>query len=200
MGPIGQLPSSVKTCINTSLVVQFNHLFLSVLYMIEQIIDFIGFYGPVILFLASIIYLYVKNSYFTIYVIGFMFSGLINYILKGIFKEARPIDDKHIFNLEKMYRRVLTFENYGMPSAHTQAVFYTTTFTYLALENNVLLVGSIFISLLTIYQRVQSKQHFLSQTIVGAIIGSILGFTFYKYAKNQLQGPLKAKEDDYAPL
>ena len=200
MVPIGQLLSSVKTCINTSLVVQFNHLFLSVLYMIEQIIDFIGFNGPVILFLASIIYLYVKNSYFTIYIIGFMFSGLINYILKGVFKQPRPIDDKHIFNLEKMYRSVLTFENYGMPSGHTQSAFYTTTFTYLAVENNVLLVGSLFISLLTIYQRVESKQHFLFQTIVGAIIGSILGFAFYKYAKNQLQGPLKAKEDDYAPL
>ena len=168
--------------------------------MIEQIIDFIGFYGPVILFLASIIYLYVKNSYFTIYVVGFMFSGLINYILKGVFKQPRPIDDKHLFNLEKMYRSVLTFENYGMPSGHTQSVFYTTTFMHLALENNILLVVSLFISLLTIYQRVQSKQHFLSQTIVGAIIGGILGFTFYKYAKNQLQGPLKAKEEDYAPL
>jgi membrane-associated phospholipid phosphatase len=168
--------------------------------MIEQIIDFIGFNGPSILFLASTIYLYVKNSYFTIYVIGFMFSGLINYILKGLFKQPRPIDDKHIFNLEKMYRSVLTFENYGMPSGHTQWVFYSTTFTYLAVENNVLLVSSLFISLLTIYQRVQSKQHFLFQTIVGAIIGSLLGFAFYKYAKNQLQGPLKAKEDDYAPL
>ena len=52
----------------------------------------------------------------------------------------------------------------------------------------------------TIYQRVQSKQHFLSQTIVGAIIGGVLGFTFYKYAKNQLQGPLKPKEEEYAPL
>jgi membrane-associated phospholipid phosphatase len=168
--------------------------------MIEQIIDFVGFHGPSILFLTSIIYLYVKNSYFTIYVIGFMFSGLINYILKGLFKQPRPIDDKHIFNLEKMYRSVLTFENYGMPSGHTQWVFYSTTFTYLAVENNVLLVSSLFISLLTIYQRVQSKQHFLFQTIVGAIIGSLLGFAFYKYAKNQLQGPLKAKEDDYAPL
>jgi membrane-associated phospholipid phosphatase len=168
--------------------------------MIEHIIDYIGFNGPVILFLASIIYLYVKNSYFTIYVIGFMFSGLINYVLKGVFKQPRPIDDKHIFNLEKMYRNVMTFENYGMPSGHTQSVFYTTTFTYLALENNVLFVVSLFISLLTIYQRVQSRQHFLSQTIVGAIIGSVLGFAFYKYAKNQLQGPIKPKEDDYAPL
>jgi len=168
--------------------------------MIEQIIDFIGFHGPSILFLASIIYLYVKNSYFTIYIIGFMFSSLINYILKGVFKQPRPIDDKHLFNLEKMYRSVLTFENYGMPSGHTQSAFYTTIFTYLALENNVLLVGSVFISLLTIYQRLQSKQHFLSQTIVGAIIGGILGFAFYKYAKNQLQGPLKPKEEEYAPL
>jgi membrane-associated phospholipid phosphatase len=168
--------------------------------MIEQIIDFIGFNGPVILFLASIIYLYVKNSYFTIYVVGFMFNSLINYILKGVFKQPRPIDDKHLFNLEKMYRSVLTFENYGMPSGHAQSVFYTTIFTYLAVENNVLLVSSLFISLLTIYQRVQSKQHFFLQTIVGAIIGSILGFTFYKYAKNQLQGPLKPKEEEYAPL
>jgi membrane-associated phospholipid phosphatase len=70
----------------------------------------------------------------------------------------------------------------------------------LALENNVLLVVGLFISLLTIYQRVQSKQHFLFQTIIGAIIGSLLGFAFYKYAKNQLQGPLKAKQDDYGPL
>jgi membrane-associated phospholipid phosphatase len=61
-------------------------------------------------------------------------------------------------------------------------------------------VGSLFISLLTIYQRVQSKQHFLFQTIVGATIGSILGLAFYKYAKNQLQGPLKPKEEDYAPI
>ena len=129
-----------------------------------------------------------------------MFCGLTNYILKGVFKQPRPIDDKHIFNLEKMYRNVMTFENYGMPSGHTQYVFYTTTFTYLALENDGLLVGSLFISLLTIYQRVQSKQHFLFQTIVGAIIGSLLGFAFYKYAKNQLQGPIKPKEDDYAPL
>jgi membrane-associated phospholipid phosphatase len=200
MVPIGQLLSSVKTCINTSVFVQFNHLFLSVLYMIEYIIDFIGYNGFVILFLISSIYLYVKNSYFTIYIIGFMFCGLTNYILKGVFKQPRPIDDKHIFNLEKMYRNVMTFENYGMPSGHTQYVFYTTTFTYLALENDGLLVGSLFISLLTIYQRVQSKQHFLFQTIVGAIIGSLLGFAFYKYAKNQLQGPIKPKEDDYAPL
>ncbi len=129
-----------------------------------------------------------------------MLSGLINYILKGVFKQPRPIDDKHLFNLEKMYRNVMPFENYGMPSGHAQSVFYTTTFTYLALENDVLLVGSLFFSLLTIYQRVQSKQHFLFQTIVGAIIGSILGFAFYKYAKNQLQGPLKPKEEEYAPL
>jgi membrane-associated phospholipid phosphatase len=168
--------------------------------MIEQIINFVGFNGPVILFLASIVYLYVKNSYFTIYIIGFMLSGLINYILKGVFKQPRPIDDNHLFNLEKMYRNVMTFENYGMPSGHTQSVFYTTTFTYLAIENNILLVGSLFISLLTIYQRVQSKQHFLFQTIVGATIGSILGLAFYKYAKNQLQGPLKPKEEDYAPI
>ena len=168
--------------------------------MIEQIIDFVGFNGPIILFLASIIYLYVKNSYFTIYVIGFMLSSLINYILKGVFKQPRPIDDKHLFNLEKMYRSVLTFENYGMPSGHAQSAFYTTTFAYLALENNILLVTSVFISLLTIYQILQSKQHFLFQTIVGAIIGGILGFVFYKYAKNQLQGPLKPKEEEYAPL
>ena len=62
-----------------------------------------------------------------------MFSGLINYILKGVFKQPRPIDDKHLFNLEKMYRSVLTFENYGMPSGHAQTMIYSLVFVSFAL-------------------------------------------------------------------
>jgi membrane-associated phospholipid phosphatase len=61
-----------------------------------------------------------------------------------------------------------------------------------------LLFGCLTISLVTIYQRVQSQQHFLLQTIVGAIFGSIIGYVFYKYTQKHLQGKLKPKQDDYA--
>jgi membrane-associated phospholipid phosphatase len=156
--------------------------FLSIYYMFEHIINFIGFHGPEILFITSVSYLYVQNSYTTIYIVGFLINSLINYILKGVFGQPRPIDDTHLFKLEKIYRK-LSFEKYGMPSGHTQSMFYSTIYTYLTLKNNMLLFGCLTISLVTIYQRVQSQQHFLLQTIVGAIFGSIIGYVFYKYTR-----------------
>ncbi len=166
--------------------------------MFEHIINFIGFHGPEILFITSVSYLYAQNSYTTIYIIGFIINNLINYILKGLFAQPRPTDDTHLFKLEKLYRKIMSFEKYGMPSGHAQSVFYSTIFTYFALKNNMLLLGCLSISLITIYQRVQSEQHFLLQTIVGAIIGGIIGYAFYKYTQGHLQGKLKSKKDDYA--
>jgi membrane-associated phospholipid phosphatase len=94
----------------------------------------------------------------------------------------------------------MPFERYGMPSGHTQLVFYSTIFTYFALKNIKLITFYLIISLLTLYQRVKSQQHFFSQTIFGALVGSLLGYGFYKYTRDHLQGPLKMKPDDNAPI
>jgi membrane-associated phospholipid phosphatase len=166
--------------------------------MFEHIIDFIGFHGPEILFITSIGYLYVKHNYVTIYTIGFVANNIINYILKGLFMQPRPTDNEQLFKMERMYRKVMTFERYGMPSGHAQSVLYSTIFIYFATQNIMLTLFYTLVSLATLYQRVASEHHFFSQTIAGAIIGGTIGFACYKYTRNHIQGSLKPKKDDYA--
>ena len=168
--------------------------------MIECMLDLIGFNGPLILFVSSSYFLYKNSNYVVIYILGFVLTSIINYILKGLFRHPRPTDNEQLFKLEETYRQIMTFEKYGMPSGHTQLVFYSTSFIYFSLKNIKLTTFYFVISLVTLYQRVHSQEHFLSQTIVGAFVGSILGYGFYKYARNHLQGPLKLKQDDNAPI
>jgi len=169
--------------------------------MIEYLIDYIGFNGPMILFISSNYLLFQNNNnYNVIYIVGFLLTGIVNYILKGFFRYPRPIDNEMLFKMEEKYRQLMPFERYGMPSGHSQLVFYSTIYIYFVLKNIKILVFYLVISLLTLYQRVTSRQHFFSQTIVGAFIGSLMGYGFYKYTRNHLQGSLKLKQDDNAPI
>lgn len=168
--------------------------------MIEYVIDIIGFNGPLILFVSSSYFLYTRNSHVVVYVIGFVLCNIVNYILKGLFRQPRPTDNEHLFKMEDKYRQLMPFERYGMPSGHAQLVFYSTIFTYFTLKSTNLLLFYSVISLLTLYQRVKTEQHFLSQTIVGAVVGGLFGYGCYKYARNHLQGPLKLKPEDDAPI
>ena len=67
-------------------------------------------------------------------------------MLKEIIREPRPND-----------QRFMLFENkedvYGMPSGHAQSIFYSTTFLYLTTASYYLLIISLFVCALTIYQR-----------------------------------------------
>ena len=69
------------------------------LHYIIIFLDYIGIYGPLILFLISIFLLWNKSNYLTYYVYGFILNGLSTLILKGIFKQPRPSEDLKLFNL-----------------------------------------------------------------------------------------------------
>jgi len=169
--------------------------------MIEYVFESIGFNGPLILFISTNYLLFQNNSnYGIIYIIGFLLTAIVNYILKGFFRHPRPIDNEMLFKMEEKYRQLMPFERYGMPSGHTQLVFYSTIYIYFVFKNIKILVFYLVISLLTLYQRVVSRQHFLSQTIIGAVIGGLFGYGCYKYTRDHLQGPLKMKPDDNAPI
>jgi len=149
-------------------------------------LDHIGFYGPEILFVATVILLQNKNSLVTIYGIGFAVSVILNFILKGLLQHPRPNDESHIFNIEKLYRKNVTFDKYGMPSGHTQGVFFTTVYTFLCLSSTQLTIPIImfytFVVFLTAYQRIKFKHHTFGQVFVGAIVGIILACLFYVYS------------------
>jgi len=162
------------------------------------ILDLIGYYGPQILFGSSIFLLYKKSNYFFVYIIGFILDTILNFLIKGIVKQPRPKGDYNIFKpLEQQSPRILS-DMYGMPSGHSQHVFYSTVFIHFVLKNtNITLIYAI-ISLLTLYQRVKYKNHYIIQVIVGGLIGACLAYYMYMYANKKIVGKLVAKKEDNA--
>jgi len=170
--------------------------------MFYNIFDYLGYFGPHILLVVSIFLLRDKNTLLYIYLIGIFSSSIINYILKGLIKAPRPSDDVRVFNMELnnelISGRRMGFDRFGMPSAHAQSVFFSLVFIYLSLKNTKIALFYLFICLVTIYQRVKYKHHSILQVVIGSVVGSLISFAFYKYAKHILKNSLKEKPDDGA--
>lgn len=169
--------------------------------MYAKIINIIGENGPHILFVLSII-LFINKTNLLIYnIVGCIVNFCLNLILKGIFKHPRPNEDMKKFNImvkhgeRFIYKDGIPYDLFGMPSAHTQAVFYFTMYCFMALDNYTYLLFVI-ISLVTLYQRVIDNHHTVLQVIVGAVIGTVIGYLFYHLSKTYYKKELAHKKDD----
>lgn len=162
--------------------------------------------GPVILGVLPIYLLWNKRNLFFYYIVGFLISALVNLVLKGLLQMPRPTEDAGRFNLALthgrrfIFKSGLPFDVFGMPSGHAQMVFYSTTFVYLALRNTNILYFYLFMSLLTIFQRVAFNYHTPLQVIVGSLVGIGMGYLVYYLAKNKIVGRITEKLDDFASV
>ena len=164
------------------------------------ILDWVGYFAPIILFVSSCFLLYKKNMLLSLYIIGSILNTALNGILKDIIKQPRPTEDIRIFNASKMLDKRFGYDRYGMPSGHAQSVFFSTVYIYFALDNKYISLIYLAISLITMYQRVKYKNHTIFQVIVGAIVGSFVGYLFYLFAIQKITGKQKSKMDDNAPI
>ena len=174
---------------------------------IEKYILLIGNNGPLILLLLSVFFLRKKLTYLYVYLIGYFLCILLNTVLKGIFLQPRPYYKTDIFNIymnnhiKKFKGSIgLPFDDFGMPSGHSQSVMYSTIFIYLVLKDSNILILYLFFSLITLCQRVIELYHTIFQVIVGSSIGLLFGYFMYYYSHKILQGNLKIKKDDYGPI
>lgn len=136
-------------------------------------IDTIGFYGPVILAVITSLSLIKQQPYLLSFLVGLFFNSQFNTILKSIIKEPRPS------NITKHEGAQL----YGMPSGHAQSVFFSLTFLYLVKTSYWILLSMLFFAALTIYQRLNSKEHTSKQLLVGAFVGFVFANAWFKLSK-----------------
>lgn len=163
------------------------------------IIDLIGYYGPIILGILSLFLLYSTKTYLIIYVVGFILNLVVNNILKQIIKQPRPKGDLDIFDPSKKHNYSHNpIQVYGMPSGHSQMVFFSTTYIYLVLKSIPLTLFYVLLTLNTIVQRIRYKNHTIMQVIVGSFVGALVAYIVYSYATNNLVGKLNVKPDDNA--
>lgn len=146
-----------------------------------MIIDYIGFLGPVILITISYIYMFIfkfkKKLLFTELI---QLNAFLNFILKRVIKQARP-QKQSVMKIP--FLKKFKYNDYGMPSGHAQMAAFVTTFFILHAKNYKALLSSlfIFVTISTLYQRYKYNAHYISQILVGTLLGisiALIGFYF----------------------
>lgn len=166
----------------------------------------LGSYGPLLLIILSWYVLWNHKNLFFYFNVGLFANAVLNIILKGIIQEPRPMFDSKKIKLittnarDYFFQNGIPFDIYGMPSGHSQAVFFMSIFVYLSLKHTNLLYLYLLLSLLICYQRVKFDFHSISQVIVGALIGSYFAHLIYKLAREKIKGIIQEKYDDYGPI
>lgn len=171
---------------------------------IAHILDHIGRLGRHIAFATSVAILYRTGAHVALgyYIFGSMMCTIINVILKIIIKQPRPKDDTPDFNfLIQMHKRV-SYDKFGMPSGHSQFMFFTLAFMALFMRDHKrywwMIAFFIALTVITLVQRYVDNNHTIIQLVVGALIGTFIGASAFFITKSKLKGKLREKEDDNA--
>lgn len=171
-----------------------------------KVLDFIGEFGPVILFVITLFLLRFKTNLLAYYCVGMLLKAIINALLKVIIQQPRPMEDPQLFNSILQYNRShrfyyqMPYDKYGMPSGHASSVFYSTMFVHLAFRDIHTTLTYLLVSLLTMFQRVNNLYHSIPQVIAGAFVGILVGWGTFYMATQHKMGSLQRKKDDFAPM
>lgn len=150
-----------------------------------EIINTFGIWSSAILFIIAIIRLYKQPYYLGGYLVFFSINEVLNNILKSLIKENRPNHGKDLENAS-IFDNNEGSDKYGMPSHHTQSLFFSCIYLYLVTHNVWILLIELLIVGLTIYQRYHEKRHTLKQLAVGSLIGSIIGYISFNATKQYI--------------
>jgi membrane-associated phospholipid phosphatase len=143
------------------------------------IFDNIGYYGPIILFFIVFYFLWNRPKYLQLYIICFFINTMLNKCLKLIFREPRPDNPIEFAKFEKYKNE----EQYGMPSGHAQSAFFSIIYLYNLHESISLLLATLFIGCITLFQRWKYRRHTIQQLIVGSAVGSVFAWSIYSLEK-----------------
>jgi len=101
-----------------------------------------------------------------------LYSGTLNILLKFLFSRSRPYNnngntDFGNYNFNNDY--------YSLPSGHTTVAFTVSTVLSERIDNTYITIGLYGLASLTAFQRMYSDNHWFSDTLLGAAIGTVIG-------------------------
>ena len=154
-----------------------------------KLVDYIGFFGPFILFCISLWKLSTRVPFLYGYVGLFLGSTLINKLLKILFKQPRPDGSRTI--VDEPYQGA---DAYGMPSGHAQSVCFSATYLYLTTNDLLWLALELCVVSLTVLQRWKYKNHSIEQLAVGSLVGTFLGYYGYQLMNTWIKESMSVKK------
>lgn len=138
----------------------------------------VGYFGDLLAGLISIFILSGNIGYLVAYLILFLLDVFINKQLKNAIKQVRPPGPIKFLHQDRFAKSKRPF---GMPSGHSESVFFSLTFIYLffhRINSWIILLG--IIGIITMYQRYTFHNHTITQLVMGAIVGVVFGYLAYK--------------------
>jgi len=162
--------------------------------------DYIGLFAPVILFILTLFFLRNMKTYLNFFIIGFILNNILNILFKFFIKEPRPLEDLKLIEIAIVNGYRIGIDKFGMPSGHAQNCGFCLLFVTLVLQNYYIISLYLLISFISLFQRYLYKNHTLLQLIIGFIIGLLCGFLTYWFAKKHVEGNIKMKTDEDAPI
>jgi membrane-associated phospholipid phosphatase len=142
----------------------------------------IGFFSEFIALFLVLIVLFNRRIDLLVYFIGLFINVIINVCLKRVFKSLRPNDPIKFLNEESFKGK-----KYGMPSGHSQNVFYSIAYIYLGTNYHYIywcIIGFV-LAVLMMYERWSFHNHTLAQLVVGAIVGITVAY-YTLWIKNKI--------------
>ncbi|BDU50918.1 phosphatase PAP2 family protein [Haliovirga abyssi] len=128
---------------------------------------------------------------FSISLMSTSYAGLMVLLIKGVISRERPFvanNPLQFFNYIKAYNagELFKFDYLSMPSGHTITAFATFIPFFLYVKNKYLKALFLFIPSIVLFSRVYTYRHWLSDVIVGAVLGSLVAYSVYENNKNKI--------------
>jgi membrane-associated phospholipid phosphatase len=136
----------------------------------KNIFDYIGFYAPRASIIIVILLLLNQLKFLVAFILFYFINHWVNQFLKESIKQPRPNGSRPIIG--EVYDR----KSYGMPSYHSQKIWFAVVFVYLVKHNIHLLIIGIFVALITMYQRWKYRAHSIEQLAIGALLGAGIAY------------------------
>jgi dolichyldiphosphatase len=147
------------------------------------LLEMVGFNGPFIVAVITLVSIWKQTKFLLAYLVGFILNIMLNHGLKGWICQSRPkssIDHSFFDNIAN-YNGI---EIYGMPSGHSQMIFFSLIYLYLVKKSNFLLMTTLFLAGITLYQRWFYGRHTIEQLLVGSFIGTLFAFVWFNFVVN----------------
>jgi membrane-associated phospholipid phosphatase len=132
-----------------------------------KLVDYIGYYGPVILFAATFYCLLQRLPYLIAFTCGSVINTFLNEFLKNIFREPRPPNQIEFIDHDKLTGTHF----YGLPSGHAQASAFALAFLALSNGPPTVIYFATGIFVITLYQRWKYHRHSIKQLVAGSLVG-----------------------------
>ena len=149
-------------------------------YHTSSLNDFFTYYthvgdGLFSLCIVVLLFLVKKKKEALAVLLSFLISGLLAQILKNLITSPRP----KLFFTSDQYAQfiegVTLSNNSSFPSGHTTSAFAVATVLILLIQNKSWQLPILIAATLVGYSRIYLGQHFLTDVLIGAFIGTISG-------------------------